>query len=64
MDTNQLEDTVHNVEERVQEQWRDVSGKLRSMGDQVAEFVRERPVTAIAGAFAVGYLLARLARRA
>lgn len=64
MDTNQLESSVRNVEERVQEQWQDVSGRLRAAGDRAAVFVRERPVTALAGAFAVGYLIARLARRA
>jgi len=63
MDTNQIESTVRQLEERVEEQFKDVSQRLRTVGDRVAEFVRERPAAALGTAFAVGYLLARAARR-
>jgi ElaB/YqjD/DUF883 family membrane-anchored ribosome-binding protein len=62
MDTNQLESTVKDLEERVEEQFKDVSEKLRTAGDRVADLVREHPAATLAGAFAVGYLIARAAR--
>jgi ElaB/YqjD/DUF883 family membrane-anchored ribosome-binding protein len=63
METGQVEDTFRHLEKKVEERIRDASEKLRSTGDHVADFVREHPATALAGAFAVGYLIARIARR-
>ena len=63
METSELEGTVRNLEERAQEQFREVQEKLRTASERVADFVRERPGTALAGAFAIGYLIARAARR-
>lgn len=63
MDTNQLEATVRHLEEQVEEQFKDVSQRLRTAGDQVAEFIREHPAASLAGAFAIGYVIARAARR-
>ncbi len=63
METNELAGTVRQLEERVEEQFKDVQKKLRSASERVVEFVRERPGVALAGAFAIGYVIARAARR-
>jgi hypothetical protein len=37
-------------------------GMLSSMNEEFGSFVRESPIIALGGAFAVGYLVAKLAR--
>jgi len=63
MDTNQLGTAARQVEERVEEQFKDVSRRLQSAGDRLVDFVKEHPGAALAGAFALGYVIARAARR-
>jgi ElaB/YqjD/DUF883 family membrane-anchored ribosome-binding protein len=63
MDTTQLESKVRNFEAQMEDQLSEVKQKLRTFSGQAADFIRERPGTAIAGAFVVGYLIARMARR-
>ena len=63
MDTNELGSTVRQLEQRVEGQVKDASRRIQSAGDRVATLVREHPATALVSAFAVGYLIARVARR-
>jgi ElaB/YqjD/DUF883 family membrane-anchored ribosome-binding protein len=63
MDTSELGSTVRQLEERVESQVKDVSRRVQTATERIAEAVREHPAAALAGAFAVGYLLARVARR-
>ena len=63
METSELEGTVRQLEARAEEQFRDIQEKLRTASERLTDFVREKPGMALAGAFAVGYLIARAARR-
>jgi ElaB/YqjD/DUF883 family membrane-anchored ribosome-binding protein len=63
MDTSELGSTVRQLEQRVEGQVKDVSKRMQSAGERVVALVREHPAAALASAFAVGYLIARVARR-
>jgi len=63
MDTSELGSTVRQLEQRVEGQVKDASRRMQSAGERVATLVREHPAAALAGAFVVGYLIARVARR-
>jgi ElaB/YqjD/DUF883 family membrane-anchored ribosome-binding protein len=61
-----LAEGVGRMQDRVQENVRRGVEQTRSMlasfNDQFGSFVQESPVLAIGGAFAVGYLVAKVAR--
>jgi hypothetical protein len=63
MDTNQLGSTVRHMEERVEEQVKDVSRRVQTAAERVLEVARENPGLSLAAAFGLGYLIARIARR-
>jgi ElaB/YqjD/DUF883 family membrane-anchored ribosome-binding protein len=63
MDTNQLGSTVRNVEERVEEQVKDVSRRVQTAAERIVELAKENPGLSLVAAFGVGYLIARVARR-
>jgi hypothetical protein len=63
MDTSELGSTVRRVEERVEGQIKDVSRRVQSARERAVELVREHPAAALVGAFAIGYIIARAARR-
>jgi len=63
MDTSELGSTVRDLEDRVEEQVKGVSRQVQSATDRVVDLVKEHPAAALATAFAVGYLIARVARR-
>lgn len=63
MDSTQLENTVREFEGRVEDQVKDVTRRLQDASSRAADFVREHPVGALVGAFAVGYVIAQIARR-
>ena len=63
MDTTELGGTVRELEERVQKQVKGVSRRVSSATERVVDLVKEHPAAALATAFAVGYLIARVARR-
>jgi ElaB/YqjD/DUF883 family membrane-anchored ribosome-binding protein len=55
------EGTQHNgqLESAVDE----LKDRLQSLNERVTEFIKERPAASLLGAAAVGYVLARIARR-
>jgi len=63
MDTSELGSTVRDLEDRVEEQVKGVSRRVQSASERVVDLVKEHPAAALATAFAVGYLIARAARR-
>jgi hypothetical protein len=63
MDTNQLGNSVRQMEERVEEQVKDVSRRVQTSAERVLDLARENPGVALAAAFGLGYLIARIARR-
>jgi ElaB/YqjD/DUF883 family membrane-anchored ribosome-binding protein len=62
MDTNVVS-SVRNVEERVEEQVKDVSRRVQTAAERIGDFARENPGISLAAAFGLGYLIARIARR-
>lgn len=50
------------MEERMRRGYDQTRGAVGSLNQQLETFVRESPLVAIAGAFAVGYLFAKVAR--
>ena len=50
-----MEDTLRRTANQTQ-------GMFASMNDEFGSLVRESPIMALGGAFAVGYLIAKLAR--
>ena len=57
---------IGRVQERLEERVRrgadQAQGMFASFNDEFGSFVRESPVMALTGAFAVGYLIAKVAR--
>jgi len=50
------------MEERVRRGFDQTRGAVSSLNEQLGGFVRESPLVAMAGAFAMGYVLAKLTR--
>jgi ElaB/YqjD/DUF883 family membrane-anchored ribosome-binding protein len=63
MNTSELGSTVRELEEQVQGQLKGVSKRMKTVTERAVDLVRENPAAALVGAFAVGYLIARVARR-
>jgi ElaB/YqjD/DUF883 family membrane-anchored ribosome-binding protein len=67
MESSRVEDTAeesaNDLVDRIRPALDDVKGRLRSLNESVSAFVREHPAACVAGAVALGYLAARLARR-
>jgi hypothetical protein len=61
-----LAEGIGRVQETLEDRFRrsgdQTSGMLTSLNEEFGNFVRESPVIALGGAFAVGYLIAKLAR--
>lgn len=63
MDTNQIGSSVRQMEERVEEQVKDVSRRVQTAAERIVELARENPGLSLAAAFGLGYIIARVARR-
>jgi len=63
MDTSELGSTVRDLQDKVEDQVKGVSRRMQSASERVVDLVKEHPAAALATAFAVGYLIARVARR-
>ena len=50
------------MEERVRRGYDQTRGALGTLNEQFGGFARESPLVAIAGAFAIGFLIAKLSR--
>lgn len=58
-----LEDKLNDLGGRMRPQIEEAKDRLQSFNNQVTGFIKEHPAACLLGAAAVGYLLARLARR-
>jgi hypothetical protein len=63
MDTNQLGNTVRDLEGRVEAQVKDATRRAQSAAERVLTLARENPGLSLATAFGLGYVIARIARR-
>jgi hypothetical protein len=61
-----LAEGIGRVQDRLEEKFRrgaeDAQSMFSSLNDEFGGLVRESPILAIGGAFAVGYLIAKVAR--
>ena len=61
-----ISEGLGRVQETMEERVRRGAGRTQSMfasmNDEFGSFVRESPIIALSGAFAVGYLVAKIAR--
>ncbi len=62
MQTGFTENVQRQIGQNVEAQVKELSATLRDLNERVVTYVRERPAACVLGAFAVGYLLAKVAR--
>jgi hypothetical protein len=62
MDTGFAENIQRQLGQNVEAQVKELSSTLRDLNGRALTYVRERPVACVIGAFAVGYLLAKVAK--
>jgi hypothetical protein len=58
-----LEDRVNDLTGRVRPQLEEAKRRLQSINGRATDFIKEHPAACLVGAAALGYLVARLARR-
>ncbi len=62
MDTGFVENVQRQLGQNVEAQVKELSSTLRGLNERAVTYVRERPAACVIGAFAIGYLLAKVAR--
>lgn len=62
MNTGFVENVQRHLGSDVDERVKELSSTLRDLNERAVNYVRERPAICVIGAFAVGYLLAKVAR--
>jgi hypothetical protein len=63
MDGINVSDAAEDLVDRLKPGLEDAKGRLESLNVRVKELVKEHPGACLLGALALGYLVARLARR-
>jgi ElaB/YqjD/DUF883 family membrane-anchored ribosome-binding protein len=58
-----LKGRANELSDRVRPQIEEAKHRLRALNDQAIAFIQEHPAACLLGAAAVGYIVARLARR-
>jgi hypothetical protein len=61
--TNRMEEAARAIEDRVRPRIDEAKQQLSDLNGRVATFIRENPGKCLLGAVAIGYIVARLARR-
>lgn len=59
---NRVREMEQQAEERLREGLNTAKVRAQALTEQAAELVRQRPAACLIGAFAVGYIIARLAK--
>ncbi len=57
-----FENIERQIGQRVGEQAKELGNTLRDVNERFVAYVKERPAACVVGAFAIGYLLAKVAR--
>lgn len=63
MDITQIEDTARKLGDRLQPQIDDAKRRFQDANGRVSAFIQENPGICLLGAIALGYAIARVARR-
>jgi ElaB/YqjD/DUF883 family membrane-anchored ribosome-binding protein len=61
--TEQIEATVREVGERLKPQVEDAKRRLSEINDTVVDYIQENPGKCLLGAAALGFVIAKIARR-
>jgi hypothetical protein len=61
--TNRMEEAARAFEDRVRPRIDEAKQQLSDLNGKVTSFIKENPGKCLLGAVAVGYIIARLARR-
>lgn len=64
MESSFGENTEGQIGQRMNAQLRELSATVRDMNERVVTQVKQRPAVWVLGAFALGYLIAKVARHA
>lgn len=63
MDIAHIEDTARKLGDRLQPQIEDAKRRMKDVNGKVSSFIQENPGICLLGAIALGYAIARVARR-
>ena len=63
MDTTRIKEGVDDLGEKVRPKIEEAKQKLGRINGRVTSFIQNHPAACLLGALALGYLVARLARR-
>ena len=63
METTVIEDTANELVDRIRPRIEEAKGHLDSLNARMTSFVKEHPAACLLGALALGYTIARFARR-
>ena len=63
MDTTSIKNSVDNLSSRVRPKIEEAKQEVNRINGRVASFIQDHPAACVLGAVAVGYLVARIARR-
>ena len=63
MDTTRIKKSVDDLGEKVRPKIEEAKQKLGRINGRVTSFIQNHPAACLLGALALGYLVARLARR-
>ena len=61
--TSRIEETAQAFEERLRPQIEEAKRRVSDIGRETRTFIKEHPGACLVGAVALGYLIARIARR-
>ena len=62
-DAVEASDTKEQASRQPIDEWHELKERLDLLNKRVKSFIEERPVVCLVGAMALGYLVARIARR-
>jgi len=61
--TAKLEETAHEIEERVRPQIREAKRRIAAFNEEAIEFIKANPGKCLLGALAAGYIIGKIASR-
>jgi hypothetical protein len=62
MESGYAENVQRQIGQRMDAQMNELQSTLREINQRVVTYVKQRPAACVVGAFALGYLLAKVAR--
>jgi hypothetical protein len=63
METSTIKNAVEDLSHQVRPKIEEAKQEIRRVSGQMTSFIQRRPATCLIGAVALGYIVARIARR-